>query len=157
MVKDIMKRGYAPPSCKNTRNIGFCDEKNCPKMKSVFLEYDYSEQLPQEIHGWNKLHGKIAELIKSKKRYFLRKTTRSGTTTATIIQSLRLGKKLLMIAPTNRIYDKTLKEAFEIGLERGWFNTLKPLHYRIGSNLEICEKISEYREMSDVFPFFLKP
>jgi len=156
MVKDVMKRNYAPPSCKTTRNIGFCDEKNCSKMKSVFLEYNHSEQIPQEIHGWNELHDKIAELIKSNKRYFLRKTTRSGTTTATIIQSLRLGKKMLMIAPTKRIYDKTLKEALEIGLEGGWFNTLQPLHYRIGSNLEICEKISEYKEIADIFPFFLK-
>lgn len=157
MVKDIMNRGYNPPSCKTTRNIGFCDEKNCPKMKPVFLEYDYSKQLPQKIHGWDELHDKIAKIIGSKKRIFLRKTTRSGTTTATIIQSLRKNKKLLMIAPTKRIYDKTLKEALEIGLEDGWFNTLKPLHYRIGSNLEICERINGYREMVDIFPFFLKP
>lgn len=156
-VNDIMNRSYNPPSCKTTRAIGFCDEKNCPKMKPVFLEYDYSEQLPQEIHSWDNLHEKLAKLIKSKKRHFLRKTTRSGTTTATIIQSLRLGKKLLMIAPTNRIYDETLKEALEIGLEDNWFNTLKPLHYRIGSNLEICEKINEYKEIADIFPFFLKP
>ena len=64
-----------------------------------------------------------------------------------------------MIDPTKRIYEKTLREVPEIGLEDRWFNTLKPLHYRIGSNLEICEneKISGYKEIADVFPFFLKP
>lgn len=161
MVKDVMKRNYAPPSCKNTRNIGFCDEKNCSKMKPTFLEYNYLEQLPQEIHGWNELHDKIADLIKSKKRYFLRKTTRSGTTTTVIVQMLRLKKKLIMIAPTNRIYNETLKEAINIGIKEGYLSNFRlPLNYRIGANIDICDKLKEivqnFEGITDVFPFLLK-
>ncbi len=165
-VKDLIARNYCPPICKTTRAIGFCDSQNCPKAKPVSLEYDYSETLPQEVKGFDGLHKLLAKLIKfiirKKESCFLRKTTRSGTTTATFIQSAKLRKKMLMIAPTKRIFNETLEDAKIIGLKEGYLNAFTdPRCYRVGSSLKICDKVKEsiegFEDILNVFPFLLKP
>lgn len=168
-VKNLMSRNYSPPSCKTTRALGYCDKKNCPKAKPVFLEYNCSETLSQEIKGFDGVHRKMASLIFSFKkkrgylrRYFVRKTTRSGTTTTTFVQSAKLRMKMLMIAPTKRIFDETLLEnGIVIGFEKGYLNAFTNPHcYRICSNLESCDKVKEsiegIEDITTVLPFLLK-
>lgn len=98
-----------------------------------------------------------------KGKFFLIKTTRSGTTTATVIEAMKQHKKLLMVGPTKRIFYETVKEAQDI--YRGMFpkDRLDIKIFRIKSNFETCERLhenfseNEAKEIFKVFPFILKP
>lgn len=174
-VKKCIENGYPFPSCESIRRTGYCDptcwmngatmEEESPSFNSDEFKRNYP------VLGWREkksdkptLFEKLKKIIGDNKSYFINKTTRSGTTSGVIIEALKQKKKILMIAPTYKIFDKTVKKAIEIGRMNGdfdfsdGFTTYIPKNYKILSNVDLCKKI-EYSEdkMASVFPFLLKP
>lgn len=162
-VEQCIKNNYPYPSCGSIKATGYCDP-TCWMLKtstsSRLTKKEEREPIPNPLHGWDELFEKIGELIKSGKRYFIRKTTRSGTTTATILEAIKQKKKMLMIAPTKKIYDDTLQKAImKYGLRLG-ITPPFPRTYKISSNAEICPRIKRRvieDDILEVFPFLLKP
>ena len=69
----------------------------------------------------------------------VKKTTRAGYTTSSILADLFLGKRMMVVEPTNEIGKKTVREAVELYIEiTGNDNIMvRPLP----SNEEACEKV----------------
>lgn len=104
--------------------------------------------------GWKEVRGRLKEKINNgiDSREYIIKTTRSGTTTNVIIETVENNKKLLMIAPTIRICDITVNDALKL--------TNKEVSlFRLGSNKDLCIKLSErIKNTASLgnFPFLLK-
>lgn len=164
--------------CSTIRGYGYCD----PDCTRLGVSIPINKQIenmgkPQrgsqltnklinknEPESWDEVFTLIHELIKKEKgSNYIIKTTRSGTTTATLAQCIQDNKKVLMVAPTKMIYKSTVKEALDIWNEHfPKKRILYPKAIRIGSNDEECRKIkNKYGENLDeikrVFPFILKP
>jgi len=163
--------------CETIDKLGFCLD-TCPwRWRSATSANHQSTTLPtqlgkefiqkhlkkDEVESWDELFEVMRKIYKYKKGcFFLIKTTRSGTTTACIAEGLREKKKILMVAPTKKIYDSTVKEATNIYYERGKYEKFIKTK-RIKSNMESCKRLheklteKEIKEILHVFPFVLKP
>ncbi len=146
--KTIASWGYCLPSCPQLHRakIDLSDEE---------LELLFEETTKKGIKGgWSA----VRELIKTKindidktKEYVI-KTTRSGTTTNIIVESIENDKKILVIAPTIKICEITVKDAMAL-------MTKEPTLFRFGSNTDLCLNLFDKTErIPDLkrFPFLLK-
>jgi hypothetical protein len=145
--------------CKTIQNLGFCVE-SCPKLGGTNNKNKKHTKKFPSVKGWAGLYDLIDTVIHEKnKRYYIYKTTRSGTTTAVIIKALQQNKKILMIAPLINIFKITVNEAVEIGKDLGFLHGVYKIH-RVKSNFEVCDKIkNQFSKIDDieyVFPFFYK-
>jgi hypothetical protein len=162
--------------CKTIDGLGFCidtcpwrwrsatsaehkEATIAPELGQEFIEKSLGKP---EVESWDELF-KVMEKIYDydDKKFFLIKTTRSGTTTACLAEGFRREKKILMIAPTKKIYNSTVKEAEKIYYEKFFNKGIRT--YRIESNLQLCKRLreglsrNEVKEVLQVFPFLLKP
>ena len=145
--------------CKTIKNLGFCVE-SCPKLGRTNNKNKGLIKKFPSVDGWDGLYKLIDTVIHEKsKRYYIYKTTRSGTTTAVIIKALQQNKKILMIAPLINIFKITVSDALEIGKELNFLQGDYAVH-RVKSNFEVCSKIknqfSNIADIETVFPFFYK-
>ena len=145
--------------CKTIKKLGFCVE-SCPKLGRTNNKNARLTTKFPSVDGWNGLYDLIETVIHEKqKRYYIYKTTRSGTTTAVIIKALQQRKKILMIAPLINIFKITVSDALDIGKELNFLQGDYLVH-RVKSNFEICSKIknkfSNIADIETVFPFFYK-
>jgi DNA primase large subunit len=149
-------------NCKTIAKWGFC-YSDCPyRYKAQEVSEDQIIKLLMSdvstikgiTGGWTEARELLAEKITNgidTKEYVI-KTTRSGTTTNVILETIEHDKKLFMIAPTIRICDITVQEALDkIDKEVKLF--------RFGSNKDLCIRLAERIEASPTlkeFPFLLK-
>ena len=145
--------------CKTIKKLGFCVE-SCPKLGRTNNKNKGLIKKFPSVDGWDGLYKLIDTVINEKsKRYYIYKTTRSGTTTAVIIKALQQNKKILMIAPLINIFKITVSDALDIGKELGFLQGDYAVH-RVKSNFEVCSKIknqfSNIPDIETVFPFFYK-
>jgi len=69
--------------------------------------------ISHQVKSFNPMNREISRILKDNKtNYELIKTTRAGVTTSIIKESVRMGKKVLIIIPTNAIGEKTGSDAF---------------------------------------------
>lgn len=177
--------------CATIQKLGFCLD-NCswdyrsavspnryitPPEFEEGRRYNREHFKKEDPDGWDDSFDNMKQLYTNKNgKFFLLKTTRSGTTTVSLVEGFRRRKKILMIAPTKRIYNSTVSEALEIYQER--FHGLGIMRHRIKSNADSCPHIrEELHKMFDeffplesektflefkktlerIFPFILKP
>lgn len=159
--------------CETIESLGYCIQ-DCPE-RGVVDRKDFANKLvslpklkrklPQSVKGWNGLFEKAHDLLNKPKEdaFFLVKTTRSGTTTALITQAVLEQKKILVVAPTKRIYTETIqKEVAKLVIDKK-SPILLPRTYRIKSNFDSCRRLyekftqEEKEEIEEIFPFLLKP
>jgi len=69
----------------------------------------------------------------------VKKTTRAGYTTSAILAALFLGKKILVVEPTNEIGEKTVSEAVELYIEITGNDDIKVRP--IPSNYKACDEV----------------
>ena len=166
-VEDLEMRArksnrFFTSNCKTIAKWGYCYSE-CPyryRAKEV-SENDIVRLLlsPTEVvkgitGGWTEAREIFSEKITNgidSKEYVI-KTTRSGTTTNVILETIENDKKLFMIAPTIRICDITVNDALEL-------TDKKVTLFRFGSNKDLCiklaERIEETKSLGN-FPFLLK-
>ena len=151
--KTIAKWGYCYPECPYRYKAQEVSEEEIVKLLLSSTE-NCKETVKGITGGWTEarqlLNGKITNGIDSKE--YVIKTTRSGTTTNVILETIESDKKLFMIAPTIRICDITVQDALE--------KTDKEVElFRLGSNKDLCIKLAERiqnTERLQDFPFLLK-
>lgn len=147
--------------CKTIQKLGYCIE-SCPKLGKTNNKLKKKEKKFPSVEGWNGLYEMIEGIINlDAKRYYIYKTTRSGTTTAVIIKALQHQKKILMIAPLINIFEITVNDAVDIGYKRKFLKHPKNYKiHRIKSNFEICKKIKtrfgNVEDIEKIFPFFYR-
>jgi len=148
-------------SCRKIAEWGFCYPE-CPerhKAKQI-SEIEMADMLLSgEEHfgikgGWVEARKLFSEKIngKTQTKEYVIKTTRSGTTTNIIVETIENNKKILVVAPTIRICEITVEDAIKL-------TDKNPKLFRLGSNKELClllgNKIANANELSR-FPFLLK-
>lgn len=147
--------------CKTIKQLGYCVD-TCPKLGGTTNIISSQDKKLPSLKGWDGLYDMMDEVIKERnKRYYIYKTTRSGTTTAVIIKSLQRKKKILMIAPLINIFKITVNDALIIGKEIKMLDQERDYKiHRVKSNFELCEKIKnrfkDVENIEKVFPFFYK-
>lgn len=166
-VKDLEMRArranrFFISKCSTIAKWGYC-YRNCPMR---YRAKDISEEEIAEIlfgtdnedygikGGWEAVRQLLNQKINgdSDSKDYIVKTTRSGTTTNVILETIESDKKLLMIAPTIRICDVTLQEALDL--------TDKKVNvFRLGSNKDLClllaNRVNNVQALGR-FPFLLK-
>ncbi len=150
-------------NCKTIAKWGYC-YSDCPyryKAQEVsenaiinILLSPNKKEIKGITGGWTEareLFGKIITNGEDSREYVI-KTTRSGTTTNVILETIENDRKLFMIAPTIRICDITVNDALDL-------TDKKVELFRFGSNKDLCIKLAERIEKTKVlenFPFLLK-
>lgn len=153
--------------CENIAREGWC-LPNCPQLDKAKKEFSKKEleELFSEIKlknkkeydgikgGWLEVEKELDKRINNevKTKEYVVKTTRSGTTTLVIKRTIENNKKILIIAPTIKICEETVKKAIEI--TKG-----NPKLFRFGSNKELCLTLfGKTVQIPDLkrFPFLLK-
>lgn len=160
-IGNIKKNSFMTSSCKTITKRGYC-LSDCPMLDKARIELTTEEYdlvfKKRKNHGitggWveeRKIYRNIINENKQEK-YYLEKTTRSGATTGLIIEAINNQKKILVIAPTIRICEITIKKALEL-------SNREPNLFRFGNNRELClslfqkaERIPELKK----FPFLLR-
>lgn len=179
-VKDLEMRArranrFFSSNCTTISKWGYCYE-DCPQrhrgkkfsqrekaMTEEITEQDiaevlFSEDLGIEREGLKEGWDEVRKLLNKKingdshiKDYIV-KTTRSGTTTNVILETLESDMKLLMTAPTIKICEVTVDDALKL--------TDKNVKlFRLGSNKDLCIKLLERIRNTQAlarFPFLLK-
>jgi len=147
--------------CQTIANFGYCLSE-CPRLGGTSNKLKEKKQI-DGVHSWDELSELIEEVLFNENGvYVIKKTTRSGATTEVVDKSIQLGYKILVVGPTKKIYDNTVKEAIDIGLERGMFNRIIKT-YRVKSNFGTCKLLTkdlteeEVKRIKKIFPFVLKP
>lgn len=147
--------------CNTIKKLGYCID-SCPKLGKTSKVLAKTEAKFPSVAGWDGLYNLIEGVInQDEKRYYIYKTTRSGTTTSVIIKALQHNRKILMIAPLINIFEITVNDAVEIGLDKKFLDRNKAYHiHRVKSNFEICEKIKtrfgNVENIENIFPFFYR-
>ncbi len=152
--KTIAKWGYCYPDCPYRYR-----SKEVSEDDIVNLLLDTNDNTDIKKYegikgGWEEVRGLLNEKINNgiDSREYVIKTTRSGTTTNVILETVESNKKLLMIAPTIRICDITVKDALKL-------TDKKVSLFRLGSNKDLCikllERIKNTQSLGE-FPFLLK-
>jgi hypothetical protein len=166
-VEDLEMRArksnrFFTSNCKTIAKWGFC-YSDCPyryKAQEV-SEDDIVKLLMSDVAtikgitgGWTEARELFADKITNgiDSKEYIKKTTRSGTTTNVILETIENDKKLFMIAPTIKICDITVQDALKL--------TDKKVNlFRFGSNTDLCirlaEKVRETPSLKE-FPFLLK-
>lgn len=150
-------------TCPKIEDWGFC-LSDCPlryrSNRKILDDDDLNLIFDQNIKnigirgGWEEARRVFRKKINGvhKSKEYIVKTTRSGTTTNIILESIENDKKILVIAPTIRICEITIRDALELTNKR--VNL-----FRFGSNKDLCltllEKIVRIKSLSR-FPFLLK-
>ena len=166
-VEDLEMRArksnrFFTSNCKTIAKWGYCYPE-CPyryKAKEVSEDAIIKILLsPKEVvkgitGGWTEARQILNKLIvngEDSKEYII-KTTRSGTTTNVILETINSNKKLFMIAPTIRICDITVQDALDL-------TDKDVVLFRFGSNKDLCIRLAERIEATPSlgeFPFLLK-
>jgi len=148
-------------SCVKIAEWGYC-LPTCPQLHKAKIDLTdeelnllFEETTKKGIKGgWSAvrelIRGKINE--KDTTKEYIIKTTRSGTTTNIIVESIENNKKILVIAPTIKICEITVRDAIAL-------MTKEPTLFRFGSNTDLCLTLFEKAErIPDLkrFPFLLK-
>jgi len=150
--KTIAKWGYCYPDCP----LRYKAQTSEDDIINILLNPDSSiiKKYKGITGGWTEVRELLKEKInngKDSKEYVI-KTTRSGTTTNVILETIENNKKLFMIAPTIKICDITVRDALALS------NKNVSL-FRLGSNKDLCIKLAERIEETkslDSFPFLLR-
>lgn len=104
--KSVCTRTYCLSSQKKKKKT---NKFIITRKKDEKKDIDISEQ----IKSFNPMNREISKILKKKNTNFeLIKTTRAGVTTSIIKEGVRMGKKILIIIPTNAIGEKTGSDAF---------------------------------------------
>ena len=146
--------------CSTIRKLGYCLDY-CHKLGRTSKILTFKTEKYPSISSWAELYFLIGKTLnKRNKRYYIYKTTRSGSTTVVIIESLRQKKKLLMIAPLINIFKITVNDAIKIGREEKYLADKAYKIHRVKSNFEVCDKLKKQfekvKDIENIFPFFYK-
>jgi len=151
--KTIAKRGFCYSECPYRYRSKEVSEDD---IVNLLLDTDDNSIKKYEgiKGGWKEVRGLLKEKINNgiDSREYVIKTTRSGTTTNVILETVESDKNLLMIAPTIKICDITVRDALEL-------TNKKVSLFRLGSNKDLCIKLAERIKNTQSlgnFPFLLK-
>jgi len=104
---------------KSICNRSYCLSSQKRKIKSkpfkITRKKDENKKIDvqNQVKSFNPMSRKIRKILKDEKsNYEIIKTTRAGVTTSLIKESVKMGKKLLVVTPTNAIGEKTGSDAF---------------------------------------------
>jgi len=104
---------------KSVCNRTYClsSQKKKLKHKKFIITRKKDEKkdidISNQVKSFTPMNREISRILKdNKNNYELIKTTRAGVTTSIIKESVRMGKKVLIVIPTNAIGEKTGSDAF---------------------------------------------
>ena len=102
---------------KSICNRDYCLEKQkrkiAPKPIKITRKKDTKKiDKAHQIKSFDPMSKEISMILKDERNHEIIKTTRAGVTTSLIKESVRMGKKLLVVTPTNAIGEKTGSDAF---------------------------------------------
>lgn len=152
------KKSYLA-QCDTIEKMGFCVpwcyKTGCTDTKEQYFQKQ-KESYQGIKGGWESLSQLIeTEVLIPEKRSYIIKTTRSGGTTTTIIETLKKNQKMFVLAPTRKI-EETVRNAGDL-YEKDYGRY--PVIHPIPANKEICkflqEKINQEPELGE-FPTLLK-
>jgi hypothetical protein len=109
------------------------------KQTTIPLPIIEKDELIENKYSFDYIYNTMDKIIKEGKNVELIKATRAGATTATVIQSFKMKKKILVITPTNAINRKTFLRILEIAKERFDVTIQGGV---ISSNINSCLKLA---------------
>jgi len=109
--------------CANMRehdDFGIVSEKDCMLCGRSYPLSNYSllkDQQQETDVGWRRIQTLCRNILLDGNNVIIKKSTRAGVTTSLIAMTKLVGKKMLVVTPTNRIGEKTIPNALRIAKE----------------------------------------